>query len=567
MNTVDNAKKQIDKLINEASNKARQNGKLPDGGPLSGMVEIPREVTHGDFAATHAMVAAKELKMAPQKIAQALAECLDLNGSYFSSFSIAGPGFLNFFLAENWYFEALKTVEVMGADYGAVNVGESKRVMVEFVSANPTGPMTIGNARGGVLGDTLASILTKAGYDVWREFLVNDAGNQVDLFGRSINARYMQLCLGEGNFDFPEDGYHGDDIKELASGIFDKEGGSLQELPESERIAKFIAFALPYNVALMKEHLERYRIVFDEWFHESKLHESGYVAETVELLDKGGLLYEKEGALWLKNIELGGDKDEVLRKSNGFYTYYAVDIAYHRNKLERGFDRVIDVWGADHHGHAIRLKASMSAPELGKALGVDGDKFDLLLMQMVRIMRDGEIIKVSKRTGKALTLNDLLDEISVDACRFFFNAKPDSHLDFDLGLAVRQDSENPVYYVQYAHARIYSLIAMLSGEGIAVPACDEIDAGLLGGEAELSLIKQIAFLPEEIKLASRDYDPSRINKYVIELAARFHKFYGACRIKGEERQLLLSRLKLADTVRVVLRNCLGILGVTAPEKM
>jgi len=567
MNTVDNAKKQIDKLINEASNKARQTGKLPDGGPLSGMVEIPREVTHGDFAATHAMVAAKELKMAPQKIAQALAECLDLNGSYFSSFSIAGPGFLNFFLAENWYFEALKTVEVMGADYGAVNVGESKRVMVEFVSANPTGPMTIGNARGGVLGDTLASILTKAGYDVWREFLVNDAGNQVDLFGRSINARYMQLCLGEGNFDFPEDGYHGDDIKELASGIFDKEGGSLQELPESERIAKFIAFALPYNVALMKEHLERYRIVFDEWFHESKLHESGYVAETVELLEKGGLLYEKEGALWLKNIELGGDKDEVLRKSNGFYTYYAVDIAYHRNKLERGFDRVIDVWGADHHGHAIRLKASMSAPELGKALGVDGDKFDLLLMQMVRIMRDGEIIKVSKRTGKALTLNDLLDEISVDACRFFFNAKPDSHLDFDLGLAVRQDSENPVYYVQYAHARIYSLIAMLSGEGIAVPACDEIDAGLLGGEAELSLIKQIAFLPEEIKLASRDYDPSRINKYVIELAARFHKFYGACRIKGEERQLLLSRLKLADTVRVVLRNCLGILGVTAPEKM
>jgi arginyl-tRNA synthetase len=396
---------------------------------------------------------------------------------------------------------------------------------------------------------------------------VNDTGNQVELFGRSIDARYMQLCLGEENYEFPEDGYHGDDIREIAKMIFETEGDALQTLPEKERAKKFVDFALPRNITLMKEHLERYRIRFDEWFLESKLHESGYVAETMERLEKSGLLYEKEGALWLKNMELGADKDEVMRKANGFLTYYPVDIAYHRNKLERGFDKVIDVWGADHHGHSLRMKASLSSPELGKALGVDGSKLDFLITQMVRLMRDGEVIKVSKRTGKALTLSDLLDEISVDACRFFFNARPDSHLDFDLGLAVRQDSENPVYYVQYAHARINSLIAMLASDGYNMPGINEIAPGLLSTETELELIKQISLLPEEIRLAARDHDPSRINKYVIELAARFHRFYSACRIKGEERDLLLARLKLADTTRLVIRNCLELLGVTAPEKM
>jgi len=563
MNMVDNAKKQIDELINEACEKARAAGKLPGGAPLSGSVEIPRETAFGDYAATHAMAAAKELKLAPRKIAEALTEHLALKGSYFSSFSIAGPGFINFYLSEKWYGEVLQAVEAMGGSYGSLDIGKGEKVMVEFVSANPTGPMTIGNARGGVLGDTLASILQKAGYDVWREFYVNDAGNQVELFGRSIDARYMQLCPGGQDYVFPEDGYFGDDIRDIAALIYDSEGDKLKELSEEERVKRFVEFAVPHNVALMKDHLERYRISFDEWFHESRLYESGYVEETVELLNKGGLIYEKDGALWLRNIELGSDKDEVLRRANGFYTYYAVDIAYHRDKLERGFDKVIDVWGADHHGHAIRMKASMSAP----ALGVDGSKLDFLIMQMVRLTRDGETVKVSKRTGKALTLNDLLDEISVDACRFFFNAKPDSHLEFDLGLAVRQDSENPVYYVQYAHARICSLIAMLASEGFKVPGHSEIKAEVLNSETELELLKQISVLPEELRLAARDYDPSRINKYVIELAARFHRFYGACRIKGEEQSILLARLKLADTVRVVIGNCLGILGVTAPEKM
>jgi len=563
MNMIEKAKKQIDELINQACDRARGAGQLPGGAPLSGAVEIPRDASHGDYAATHAMAAAKELRLAPRKIAEALAAHIALDGSYFSSFSIAGPGFINFTLSLKWYGEVLRAVEALGDSYGAAGVGKGERVMVEFVSANPTGPMTIGNARGGVLGDTLASILKMAGYDVWREFYVNDTGNQVELFGKSIDARYMQLCLGEQNYGFPEDGYHGDDIKGLAALIFESEGDKLAAMPEGERVAKFIAFALPYNIALMKKHLERYRISFDKWFLESSLHESGYVAETLDLLEKGGLLYDKDGALWLKNMELGADKDEVLLRGSGFYTYYAVDIAYHREKLERGFDRVIDVWGADHHGHAIRMKASMSAPPFG----VDNSKLDFLIMQMVRLTRDGETVKVSKRTGKALTLNDLLDEISVDACRFFFNAKPDSHLEFDLGLAVRQDSENPVYYVQYAHARICSLVAMLALDGCNVPEFEDIDAGLLSGEEELELIKQISVLPEEIKLSARDYDPSRINRYVIELAARFHRFYGACRIRGEERGLLLARLKLADTVRVVLKNCLGILGVTAPEKM
>jgi len=567
MNLIESAKEQIDELINTACDKARLAGELPDGAPLSGSIEIPRETSHGDYAATHAMSAAKELKLAPRMIAEAITKHIELDGSYFKSVSIAGPGFINFIVSGKWFADVLQAVEAAGASYGAVDIGKGKRIMVEFVSANPTGPMTIGNARGGVLGDTLAAVLEKAGFNVWREFLLNDAGNQVDLFGKSINARYMQLCLGEENFDFPEDGYHGDDIKELAQKLFDVEGDKLQSLPESERLEKFIGFGIPYNVALMKEHLERYRISFDKWFSEKGMHDSGYVSETVELLDKCGLLYEKDGALWLRNTDLGGDKDEVLRKANGFFTYYAVDIAYHRDKLERGFDKVIDIWGADHHGHAKRFLATMSSPELCKALGVDGTKLHFLIMQMVRLMRDGETVKVSKRTGKALTLNDLLDEISVDACRFFFNARPDSHLDFDIGLAVRQDSENPVYYVQYAHARICSLIAMLAEDGFKVPAFKEISVGLLNSEAETELIKQIALLPEEVKLAARDYDPSRINKYVVELAARFHKFYSACRIKGEEDPLLYARLKLADGTRIVIRNCLDLLGVTAPEKM
>jgi len=573
MNLIKKAKSQIDELLNTAYEKVRTSGNLPAStllvSPerLSGSVEIPRDTSHGDYAATHAMAAAKVLKMSPREIANLLMENINLTDSYFSSFSIAGPGFINFVLSESWYADVLSTAESMGENYGSSAIGKGKRAMVEFVSANPTGPMTIGNARGGALGDILASVLEKTGYDVWREFLLNDTGNQVDLFGKSIDARYMQLCLGEENYNFPDDGYHGDDIKELAQKLHDIEGDKLSSIPSEERIQKFIDYGLPINVAMIEKHLIRYGIHFDEWFSEKKMHDSGYVASTVEVLGKAGLLYEKDGALWLKNTELGGEKDEVLKKSNGFYTYYATDIAYHRNKLERGFDIAIDIWGADHHGHARRLMATMTSPLMSEALGLDGSRLHFLLMQMVRIVRNGEPIKVSKRTGKALTLNDLLDEISADACRFFFNARPDSHLEFDLDLAVRQDSENPVYYVQYAHARITSLIKNLEAEGFTPGAISDINTNLLSAESERDLIKQISLLPEEVEIAAREFDTSRINKYVIELAARFHKFYSACRIKGEEKALLNARLKLAELTKQVIKTSLDILKVKAPEKM
>lgn len=563
-NRIEQAKQALDRLIAEAYARAAEQGALPAGAEIRGTVEQPKDAANGDFAANHAMASAKALHMAPRKIAEAIAEHMELRDTWFSTVGVAGPGFLNFRLSARWYADVMTAVEAEGADFGRTDDGHGEKVMVEFVSANPTGPMTIGNARGGVLGDALASVLDRAGYDVWREFYVNDAGNQVDLFGKSIEARYLQLIQGEDTVKFPDNGYHGDDIRALAKLIYERDGDQYLTMPSAERCAAFVAFGLPYNIARMQRDLERYRIHFDQWFLESSLHESGYVAETVQLLTDAGLTYEKEGALWLKNTDLGADKDEVLRRSNGFYTYYAVDIAYHRNKfIERGFDRVIDVWGADHHGHSVRFAATMKAP----ALGLEGQKLDFLIMQMVRLVRGTEVVKVSKRTGKALTLADLMDEIGVDACRFFFNAKPDTHLEFDLDLAVRQDSENPVYYVQYAHARICTLIATLAEAGHAVPAAGEIDAALLETEQERALIKQIAVLPEEIRLAARDYDPSRINRYAIELAARFHRFYNACRIKDAEADVLSARLKLADATRQVLENAMAIIGVDAPEKM
>ncbi|MBR6115661.1 MAG: arginine--tRNA ligase [Oscillospiraceae bacterium] len=563
-NLIENARRQINELLNDACRRAAAAGLFPEGAELHGSVEIPKDARNGDYAANHAMAGAKALRMPPRKIAEILTENLSLEDSYFASAEIAGPGFLNFRVSEKWYAAVLAAVEAEGADYGRAEQRTGERVMVEFVSANPTGPMTIGNARGGVLGDTLATVLDMSGADVYREFYVNDAGNQVDKFGRSIEARYLQLLLGENAVEFPEDGYHGEDIRALAQEIIDRDGDKYLSMSGEERRLAFENYGLPKNIALMREHLERYGIRFDNWFLESSLHESGYVAETVALLTEGGHTYEKDGALWLRNTALGAEKDEVLRRSNGFYTYYAVDLAYHRNKfVERGFDRVIDVWGADHHGHAIRFAKSMTAPELG----LQGRRLDFLIMQMVRLVRDGETVKVSKRSGKALTLNDLLDEIGVDACRFFFNAKPETHLEFDLDLAVRQDSENPVYYVQYAHARICSLLAMLAAEGFPVPAVRDTDVSLLSSAQELELIKQLAAFTEEIQLAARDYDPSRINRYAIELAARFHRFYNACRIREAEPAVRDARLALCAACRSVIAAALAVIGVSAPEKM
>lgn len=563
-NLIEAARTQLDALTNAAYARAAAAGLLPADVEVRAGVEIPKDSKNGDYASAFAMAAAKQMKLPPRSIAQILADHIELAGSYFESVELAGPGFLNFRLSADWYAQVLAAIELQGAQYGTVDEGRGKRLMVEFVSANPTGTMTIGNARGGVLGDATAAVLERAGYQVWREFYVNDAGNQVEKFAESLDARYMQLLRGEDAVSFPEDGYHGQDLRDLAQIFLDQFGDTYVNQPTEARREAMKTFGLAHNIAKMKTDLDRYGIHYDEWFLESSLHESGYVADTVKLLTSAGHTYEKDGALWLRNTDLGADKDEVLCRSNGFYTYYAVDIAYHRNKfIERGFDQVIDVWGADHHGHAIRFAASMSAAELG----LEGKKLDFLIMQLVQLLQDGKEIKVSKRSGRSIALSELLDEISVDAARFAFNAKPTNHLVFDLDLAVREDSENPVYYVQYAHARICSLIARLAGEGSPVRPAAEIDASLLQSEEERALIKTLAQLPEEIRFAARDYDPSRINRYLITLATEFHRFYSAQRIKGEEPALLAARLKLSDSVRSVLANCLKLLGISAPEKM
>ena len=580
-NMIQAARQQVAQLTQTAYEKAAAAGLLPAGAQVNATIETPKDTAHGDYASSFAMAGAKALHKAPRAIAQAIVEQLDLEGSYFQKVEIAGPGFLNFTLGPKWYGDVLAAVEQEGGAYGSGSEGQGQKVMVEFVSANPTGPMHMGNARGGVLGDTLANVLARDGWDTWKEFYVNDAGNQIHKFAVSINARYMQLILGEENFPFPEEGYHGEDIKELAQAIYQAHGDSWKDLPEEERLDKMAQYGLSVNIPKMKEDLLKYRITYDEWFFESSLHESGYVAETVDLLTQKGWTYEKDGALWLNTTQLLKEKymregktleqvdkldlkDDVLRRANGFYTYFAADIAYHRNKLEvRGFDKAINIWGADHHGHVARLQAALDG------LGLDGsNRLVVVLMQLVNLMQDGKPVRMSKRSGKAIALHDLLDEISVDAARYFFNSRAaTTPLDFDLDLAVREDSENPVYYVQYAHARICSLLSRLAEEGEKVPAAAKVDAALMTAPEELALMKALAQYPEELHLAARDYDPSRINRYLVSLAGDFHRFYNACRIKGEEPALLSARLKLADTVRAVLANGLGLLGVTAPEKM
>ena len=580
-NMIQSAKDQVASLTQAAYEKAAAEGLLPAGAQVKATIEIPKDVSHGDYASSFAMAGAKALRMAPRAIAQIILDHLELEGTYFQSAEIAGPGFLNFRLGSRWYGEVIADIEREGMNYGAVDEGRGERVMVEFVSANPTGPMHIGNARGGVLGDSLASVLERAGYSVWREFYVNDAGNQIHKFAVSIDARYRQLVLGEENVPFPEDCYQGDDIRELAAAFRAEHGDSWVDKSEEERQEAMADFGLKRNIPRMQEDLRRYKIEYDEWFLESSLHNSGYVAETVGMLSDKGWTYEKDGALWLNTTELLKEKymregktreqvdkldlkDDVLRRANGFYTYFAADIAYHRNKLEkRGFQTAINIWGADHHGHVARLQAALDG------LGLDGShRLVVVLMQLVNLLQDGKPVRMSKRSGKAIALRDLLDEVSVDACRYFFNSRSfTSPLDFDLDLAVKEDSDNPVYYVQYAHARICSLAARMKEEGASVPAASAIDASVFATPEELSLVKTLSLFPEEIRLASRDYDPSHINRYLLTLAGDFHRFYNACRIKGEEAHVLSARLKLADTVRSVLANGMALIGVTAPEKM
>lgn len=564
MNLMENARQQAAAIVAAAYDKAVAAGELPQAELPAVTVETPKDAANGDWASTVAMQCAKPLRMAPRKIAEALVNNMELGGTCFDKVEIAGPGFMNFTYGGAWYQDAVRTVVAEGADYGRTRAEKPEKIMVEFVSANPTGPMHMGNARGGVLGDCLAEVLAWAGNDVTREFYINDAGNQVDKFAHSVEGRYIQALRGEDAIEFDPSWYQGADIKELAQMLIDQHGDKLLDMTAEERFDAIVGFGLPHNIAKMQRDLERYKIHYDVWFRESTLHASGAVEETVKMLSDAGVTYEQDGALWLRSTAFGAEKDDVLRRANGFYTYFAADIAYHRNKFEtRGFDKVINIWGADHHGHVARLQRALDA------IGLNGsERLEIVLMQLVRMMQGGEVVRMSKRTGKSLTLSDLLDEIPVDAARFFFNSRAaETQMEFDLDLAVKQDSDNPLYYIQYAHARICSVLKGAGEAGIALPDAAAANLTILTHEEEKALIKAIAQLPEEILMAARDRDPSRLNKYGVVLASQFHRFYNACRIKDAEPALRDARLALCMAAVQTIRNVLAIIGVDAPEHM
>ncbi|MBQ4145551.1 MAG: arginine--tRNA ligase [Clostridia bacterium] len=565
MNIQEKMKEKIAQSIISAFNRAQEDGVFSgENIDIVNMIklETPKDKEHGDFACNIAMVLAKTLRMAPRAIADALAERIQPDNDI-ARIEVAGAGFINFYLTTAWLCETLRQIEEQNKDYGKISMGQGKKVMVEFVSANPTGPMHMGNARGGALGDCLASVLEYAGYDVTREFYINDAGNQIEKFAGSLNARYIQELKGEDAIEFPEDGYHGDDIKEHAKAFIAINGDKYLDADEKDRKAALVDYALEKNITALKEDLEKYRIVYDVWFRESTLHDSGAVQGSLDKLKENGFTYEEDGAVWLNCEKMGLEKNEVLVRQNGIPTYFAADIAYHLNKLEtRGYDWAINIWGADHHGHVARMKKALDA------VGSDGNKLDIVLMQLVRLMRDGEVVRMSKRTGKAITLSDLLEDISVDAARFFFNMRSaGSHLDFDLGLAAEQSNENPVFYVQYAHARICSILRLLEEDGVKVLPYNEIKPELLTEPSEIELMKKLSDLPAEIEGAAKALEPARITRYIMDLASSFHTFYTACHVKGEDEDLMNARLKLVDSTRIVLKGVLTMLKISAPEKM
>ncbi|MCR4615366.1 MAG: arginine--tRNA ligase [Clostridiales bacterium] len=550
-------------IILAAAVKAAAAGSLPAVAEGSFNVETPADRANGDLSANAAMAWARELRMPPRKIADAIAANLDLDGTYFERCEVAGPGFMNFFLSPAYYGDIVKDILDKGDDYGRSDYGKGQRINVEFVSANPTGPMHMGNARGGALGDCLAALLDFAGYDVCREFYINDAGNQIEKFGLSLDIRYRQIFEGEDSVELPEDSYHGEDIKERAQEFADLYGDKYMSVSEEERRKALVDYALPKNIAAMEANLTKYRIKYDVWFKESVLHNDGELAETLNIMKEKGLTYEKDGALWYRATEHGGEKDEVLVRANGNPTYFAADIAYHRNKFAvRGFDRAIDIWGADHHGHVARMKGALDA------IGLDGSKLDVILMQLVRLTRDGEVVRMSKRSGKAITLVDLLEEIPIDAVRFLFNMRePASQMEFNLSLAVEQSAQNPVYYCQYAHARICSIFKKLASEGIEPRACTDSELQRLTAPEEQELIRHLSMLTDEIISAAKNYDPARITRYTVDLATLFHKFYNACRVKCDDEALMQARISLCQCVRNTIKNVLSMYKITVPEVM
>lgn len=553
---------ELKNIIEQAVKKAVSNGALPEAEMPQFNIEKPANKDNGDYSTNVAMAGARAFKKSPRMIAEAIVSCIDLDGTAFDRVEIAGPGFMNFFLSQQFYSNVLKDVFSCGKDYGKSDYGQGKRVLVEFVSANPTGPMHIGNARGGAIGDCLASVLDWAGFSVNREFYVNDAGNQIEKFATSLEVRYLQHY--ESSIELPEDAYHGQDIVEHAENFIKEYGDKYVNADSKERRKALVDFALPKNIAGLERDLGRYRITYDKWFRESTLHNDGSVQRVIDALKEKGVTYEQDGALWFKASEYGNDKDIVLVRANGLPTYIVPDIAYHYNKLvTRGYDKAIDVLGADHHGYVPRMKAALTA------LGLDASRLDCVIMQMVRLVREGETIKLSKRSGKAITLNTLIDEVPLDAARFFFNLRePNSHFDFDLELAAKQSSENPVYYVQYAHARICSIIKKAQEQGVELKTPSDDELALLNSKEEKDLIRHLSLLTDEIVSAAKSYDPAKITHYVIELATLFHKFYNAQRVMLDDNEgLMQARLFLCKAVKDTIYNILTMLKITAPEVM
>lgn len=558
---VKETQKELRLRIIEALGRAVANGELPAEPIPDFIIEKPANSANGDFSANVALAGARAFKKAPRAIAESIVGNIDLDDTLFEKVEIAGPGFLNFYLSQQYYTEIIKDIAAKGEDYGKSDYGKGKRVLVEFVSANPTGPMHIGNARGGAIGDCLSSVLEWAGYEVSREFYVNDAGNQIEKFATSLEVRYLQIY--KDGIEMPEDAYKGADITAHAQAFAEEYGDKFVEAESADRRKALVDFALPKNIAGLESDLLQYRIKYDKWFKESSLHADGSVNDIIEKFKSLGVTYEKDGALWFKASEYGNDKDVVLIRANGIPTYIVPDIAYHYNKLvTRGYDKAVDVLGADHHGYVPRMKAALSA------LGIDASRLDCVIMQMVRLVRNGETIKLSKRSGKAITLTTLLDEIPIDAARFFFNLRePNSHFDFDLDLAAQETSQNPVYYVQYAHARICSILKKAQADGVVLRTPTDDELNLLTSDEETELIRHLSSLTDEIVAAAKAYDPAKITHFVIELATLFHKFYNARRVMVDDEGLMQARLYLCLAVKDTIKNILTMLKISAPEAM
>ncbi|OAT79831.1 arginine--tRNA ligase [Desulfotomaculum copahuensis] len=557
---VETAREQLARALREAVAAAGRRGALPVVEPPDFVVEVPREKEHGDFATNLAMLLARPARTAPRKIAGALCDNINLTGLPVQRVEIAGPGFINFYLQPDWVLAALPEIEAAGDDYGRVDQGRGSRVQVEFVSANPTGLLHMGNARGAALGDSIAAILDFAGYHVSREYYINDAGNQIENFGLSLEARYFQLFGRAG--EVPEQGYHGEDIVDTVRGFIRRHGERYLHTGPDERRRALVEYALAEKLTAIKTALAAFGVRYDVWFSEQSLHDSGAIRDTLRQLEERGYVYSSEGALWFKAREFGVEKDEVLVRASGIPTYYAADIAYHRDKFRRGFGRVINIWGADHHGHVPRMKAAVAA------LGYDPDALEIIIMQLVRLYRGGEIVRMSKRSGQFVTLEELVEEVGRDAARYFFVMRSaDSHLDFDLDLARAQSNDNPVYYVQYAHARICSIFRQLAARGMTVPEAGKVDLSRLKEEAELALARKLADFPGEIDAAARDLAPHRLARYVHELAGLLHSFYNAYRVITDDAALTEARLVLVGATRTVLANGLRLLGLSAPEQM